>query len=507
MKKYRASKLTVKEITNAETKDFLNVNHKQGFITAQACFGLFDGNELLQVETFGFPRIEMQNKTIWHDWELLRECSKKDCLIYGGKSRLLKAFEKKYHPVCLLSYCNETLGFDGHSYNACGFIKEHVAQDYWYEYNGEKIKRYAMQKNKNLREKGLIEPIQKTLEKYGKTYYSDLSEKENAQKAGFVLVKGLGQATWTKHYSDFVGYIYDFEINGKHYVGQHTLYKDGKWNDIHYNGSGVYWLNAVKKYGAKNIKKTVLRWYKSEYVMKKMEMHWIRKMAAVYGKENMYNISYSNDATAQLWRLDDYKNKTTIERMKITKANKTPEEKAETNKKISDSTKLVWSNMTPLEKAIKISHFQNFDKAHATLRKTIDNMTEQERKEKYGKNRGKTFVMSEETKKKISEAQKGKKRRKLSEEHKRKISEKMKGFTPKCNHSKQAETLKARYASGEIKPWNKDEEKAKWLKIFTESTSKSLTSFKRWWKINKSKTNEERLESLEIASKKKLLQH
>lgn len=207
MVKIRASKCDVRVVEKAEEKTFLNTYHKQGYVASSYAIGLYLNNELVQIETFGIPRIEEQNNTIWHDWELLRECSIENYVVHGGKSRLLKHFEQECHPLCLLSYCNTTAGFDGHSYEACGFVLESTTVEYWYEYNGEKIQRYRMQKNANFRRQGKIEPIQKTLEKYGKVYDPNLTEKENAKNAGFVRCEGTGQQTWTKRYSDNIGYV------------------------------------------------------------------------------------------------------------------------------------------------------------------------------------------------------------------------------------------------------------------------------------------------------------
>lgn len=448
MKLY-ARNCIVKQITSKEANDFCNAYHKQGMCNGtKVAYGLYYEDELLQVETFGEPRIETQNRTIWHDWELLRECSKTDYQILGGKSKLLKAFERDNKPICLLSYCNESLGFDGHSYAACGFIKDHCTQDYWYEYNGEMIPRYRMQKNFKIRANGGKEPIQKTLEKYGKMYDSNLTEKENAANAGFVMVKGKGQATWTKTYSDFVGYIYDFELNGKHYVGQHTIYKDGKW-DVQYNGSGVYWLKAVEKYGVKNIKKTVLKWYDDEYIMKKMEIHYIRKAAQIYGNENMYNLDYTTSATTHLWTLDERKLKTAKERQ-------------------SEKMKLWWANMSTGEKAERIE-------------KLVES------------NIGRDRTPSEESKEKNRIAHLGKKH---TDEWKSAMSEMQKGhpaYNTAEGNRKHSETLKRRYAAGELIAYNKNPKKAEWYEKFKKDIGKSDSTFKRFWKEYKELEYEEAL--------------
>lgn len=307
MKRIYARNCEVKEITNKEANDFFNKYHKQGALTTSVtAWGLYYNDELVQAESFGLPRIEIQAKSIWHDWELYRECSKEDYYIIGGKSKLLKAFENKYKPLALLSYCNTTLGFDGHSYKACGFSLERTSDDYYYEYNGEIIKRYKMQKNSNLRKQGKVEPIQRTLEKYGKTYDPNKTEKENAEIAGFKRINGTGQQVWTKYYSDNIGYVYEItNIDTKEtYIGQHTLLKNGKLGKTSYFGSGVHLTRAVKKYGKESFKIKVLEWTKDLTKLTDLEYKYISEAKAI-GKAE-FNIATNpfNAASHQ------YQNKT-----------------------------------------------------------------------------------------------------------------------------------------------------------------------------------------------------
>ena len=311
MERIYARNCEVRKITNKEANTFLDAYHKQkGLMSASYCYGLFYKDELVQVETFGFPRIEKQNGTIWHDWELLRECSKKDYYILGGKSKLLKAFEDEVHPLSLLSYCNTTAGFDGKSYAACGFHLDSTTKEYWYEYNGDKIQRYTMQKNSNLRKNGKIEPIQKTLEKYGKTYYPEKSEKENAALAGFVLVEGKGQQTWTKYYSENIGYVYLIvhKESGKVYVGKHILRQNGIEKDRDYWASGTYISAAVKKYGKRAFYRKPLYWTTDLVDLAEKECDYISEWEQKVGRENMYNIDFrEKSATTNLWQFDPEK--------------------------------------------------------------------------------------------------------------------------------------------------------------------------------------------------------
>lgn len=432
MKRIYARNCEVKEITNKEANDFFNKYHKQGALTTSvAAFGLFYNDELVQAESFGLPRIEIQAKSIWHDWELYRECSKEDYYIIGGKSKLLKAFENKYKPLALLSYCNTTLGFDGHSYKACGFNLERTSDDYYYEYNGEIIKRYKMQKNSNLRKQGKVEPIQRTLEKYGKTYDPNKTEKENAEIAGFKRINGTGQQVWTKLYSKDLAYIYDFELNGKHYIGQHTLYKNGiLTGKTDYYGSGTYWTNAVNKYGKKAVIKNVVCWTKDLTKLFDLEYECIMEAVDKYGKENMYNIAYQRQDHYNKQNHNTHSNHeyylhrpgpntskimpadTKIKisealtgkplpeetKLKIKEAMKRPE----VHQKLVDSTKEMWEN----GKFGYPSHLMTKEsraKQQESLRKTNSKMLSEERQKKYGRS-DRNFMQTDEYKAKMKSA-------------------------------------------------------------------------------------------------------
>lgn len=347
MERLYARKLTMKEVSPKEERDFLDKNHKQGYVASEYAIGLYYENELVQIETFGKPRIEIQNKAVNHDWELLRECSKKDFYVLGGKSRLLKKFENEKHPLSLLSYCSLTEGFDGHSYVACGFTE--IARDtsYHYEKNGQKILRYSMQKNSNLRLSGKIEPIQRTIESFGGVYDSSLSEKENAKRNGFVLVEDLGNITFEKNYSDFRGYIYKSTniVNGKIYIGQHIP----KGNS--YIGSGKLISAAQKKYGKRAFKLEILQWCRSRDELNKAEVDWIQNTPECLAENGGYNIRTTEQSIVDYsWtQADDLRAKEW--RAKISHANTGKHHSEQAKQKISVAVKNGWSKLTPEERS------------------------------------------------------------------------------------------------------------------------------------------------------------
>lgn len=423
MLKLRASKCVVKEVWPTEEKQFLSENHLQGYVKSEVAYGLYYNSELVQIETFGFPRIEVQSNTICHDWELLRECSKKDVQVYGGKSRLLKHFESEKKPLNLLSYCDTTAGFDGHSYAACGFVLEHMSMDYWYEYNGDIIKRYRMQKNASFRAKGKKEPIQLTLEKYGKVYDPSLTEKQNATNAGFVLKTGTGQQVWSKRFSDNIGYIYCIEntINGKLYIGQHTLYKNGVLKNSNYFGSGTVLARAVAKYGKKAFKRRVLEWVGNcNYsLLCERENYWHELYLEKYGAEMFYNVASTNEnAVSQKWRDDVVKNTSAVERSAAAHRGK---------HFYTDGVTNVLADECP-----EGFHLGITQERHYTYRPMSDETKEKLRQCNLGKKRDNSKYTQlnekkekyiDERAKKISEALKGRKKVPFSDEHKAKLAE------------------------------------------------------------------------------------
>lgn len=434
MNKYRASKLTIKLVPQNIEKAFLNGYHKQGYIKSDFAIGLFNNDELLQIETFGLPRIEIQNKNIIHQYELLRECSKKDCIIYGGKSRLLKHFFAETKCLFLLSYCSLTEGFDGHSYRACGFNFVTTNGSYHYEYNGDIIPRYKMQKNANFVREGKKEKIQATLEKYGKVYDPNKTEKENAEKAGFKFVKDVGNQTWEFLNAKNVGYIYRTtnKVNGKTYIGQHQVVIDGKVNRKPYIGSGILLESAIKKYGRCSFSVATLEWTDDFEKLNKLEEKYIAEERAKSKGE--YNIANGGDAfsTNTIWITNGNESKKVWKEADIPSGwirGRDPLQREHTSNGIKN-----WlANMDP-EKYEQMIIKRN-ESVLATVHspdyispnKGKHHTEEAKRKISEG-NKGRT--VSEETRRKISEANKDREFGPLSDERKQHLSQM---FSGECN--------------------------------------------------------------------------
>jgi hypothetical protein len=132
-KRIGARKCYVKEIEDAIYRDFCDENHIQNSCGAKIKLGLFYGDELVQIMSFGKPRFNKK-----YEYEMIRECSKADYDIIGGKSKLLKYFIRKYNPKSIISYCEKNK-FTGKSYIDLGFslIRE-TPSDYKYYLSSER---------------------------------------------------------------------------------------------------------------------------------------------------------------------------------------------------------------------------------------------------------------------------------------------------------------------------------------------------------------------------------
>lgn len=223
MEKLRASKLEIREVSKQDEIVFLNKYHYQGFANSSWCKGLYKNDELIELMSFGKPRYNRNA-----EWELIRLCTKKDIIVYGGASKLFKAFCKDEPYGSIISYCNKDK-FSGKVYEALGFTYEAISKGYHYEKDGISYNRMQFQKYK-------LPDI------FGKPEYKDLTEYEIMSLEGYKKVDDLyGQARYV--YSRMNDpterwYIYEIESDGWHYVGQHKYHIGDDIENDNYYGSG-----------------------------------------------------------------------------------------------------------------------------------------------------------------------------------------------------------------------------------------------------------------------------
>ena len=138
-----ARKCHVQEVDSATARTFLEANHIQGVVIAKVNLGLFAGEELVSLMTFSAPRFTKK-----FEWELLRFCNKLGYHIPGAAGKLLKYFEKNWHPKSLISYADRRWS-QGNLYKALGFKLDHISKpDYWYIKDQHRMSRVQFQKHK-----------------------------------------------------------------------------------------------------------------------------------------------------------------------------------------------------------------------------------------------------------------------------------------------------------------------------------------------------------------------
>ena len=121
-KRVYARDTIVKLVESSEANQFIFENHIQGIRNAPIRLGLYKGDELLSIMTFGKPF----NKSEC-EYELIRFCNKKYTSVIGGASKLLKYFERTYNPKSILSYANRRWS-RGNLYYQLGFELQNISK-------------------------------------------------------------------------------------------------------------------------------------------------------------------------------------------------------------------------------------------------------------------------------------------------------------------------------------------------------------------------------------------
>jgi hypothetical protein len=142
-KRIWARKCLIKECNNEVTANFLNNNHIQGYSKFNKSVGLYYGEDLVSLMTFGWRAINGKR-----EYELLRFCNLINHNIVGAASRLFKHFVKVYKPENIKSYADRSM-FDGNLYKTLGFSLDKVSDpNYWWVVKGVRKHRFTYNKKK-----------------------------------------------------------------------------------------------------------------------------------------------------------------------------------------------------------------------------------------------------------------------------------------------------------------------------------------------------------------------
>ena len=143
-----ARKCEVKEIIdNKIVREFLEINHIQGFVGSKVKLGLYYNNELVSLMTFGGYRKNMNSYAQDNSYELLRFCDKLNTTVIGGASKLFTYFNKNYKPIEIISYSDYSRSI-GNMYKQLGFDLSHLSEpNYYYIIDAKRIYRFNFRKD------------------------------------------------------------------------------------------------------------------------------------------------------------------------------------------------------------------------------------------------------------------------------------------------------------------------------------------------------------------------
>lgn len=178
--KYSARKLKICELAAANTRNFLNQYHIQGYAPASVCYGLFDKQEMVAVMTFSKPRSGI-GKHRENTYELVRYASL-GC-VRGGASKLLKHFMKNHPSVkSIVSYSNNEYS-QGNLYRMLGFqLESDLLPSYFYFCTKEnrRFHRYNFAKHKLIQQ----------------GFDSNKTETQIQTERGYLKIWDTGKRTW-----------------------------------------------------------------------------------------------------------------------------------------------------------------------------------------------------------------------------------------------------------------------------------------------------------------------
>lgn len=178
-----ARKTKIRHVTAYEKKNFINSNHLQNDVGSSINLGLFSGDTLVMVATFGKPRFTKADNT----FELLRLCSLSGFVVTGGAGKLIKYFVNQHMSDgdILLSYCNRRYS-SGNVYEKIGFTLTSISPPSFFyitasgKYAGS---RYQWQKH--------------LLKDKLKNFDPSISAFKNMKNNGFEKVWDCGQLVYT----------------------------------------------------------------------------------------------------------------------------------------------------------------------------------------------------------------------------------------------------------------------------------------------------------------------
>ncbi len=141
-----ARKCVVKEVSDIkEVRNFLNMNHIQGYCSNNIKLGLYYEGILVAMMTFN--KFEGRKRLIDSEWNLSRFCNKINTNIIGGASKMLNYFIKNYDVKRVISYADKDWSI-GNLYYTLGFKSVSESNvDYKYIVEGVRRNKQSFKKS------------------------------------------------------------------------------------------------------------------------------------------------------------------------------------------------------------------------------------------------------------------------------------------------------------------------------------------------------------------------
>lgn len=288
-KKYRASKLELKDFKPSDYSDFFNKNHIDGYTPSTFGKGLFDGRELICGMIFRRPFSKYGG-----GWEIARYCTKLNTKVHGGASKIIKNWEEGL----LVTYSNNRFS-NGNVYEVLGFepLESSKDQSYYYTDFTKRVYRTQCKKINKPEYKKYTEREQATMGLFAKRF--------NHTKPVY-RVYDLGQKKWIYNKNIIESRkvsIYKFtDPKGKSYIGISYDAEHRFFQHICDKNGPLY--NAIQKYGKDQMKFEIIYVAFGRQNAEYMEKKFIHQYNTYYGG---YNRSLGGEGCNGGRKLDENK--------------------------------------------------------------------------------------------------------------------------------------------------------------------------------------------------------
>lgn len=178
-----AQNCDVHEINNDEAAIFFNRTCLQGYRISHLNIGLFYNDKVVAIMSF-----RQNDNSEKYQWELLQFSVELGCHIPDAAAKLLKYFERTYHPKSLISYVDRRWN-TGKMHRALGFILDHISSPNYLYWNTT---------NKNI----LFSSNDYQIMKNDLIAFNDkLSDVENLKNNGCHIIYDAGDFVFVKQYN------------------------------------------------------------------------------------------------------------------------------------------------------------------------------------------------------------------------------------------------------------------------------------------------------------------